>query len=265
MSIESVARALNLSNDRLTVLDRLVLIGIANHDGDGGAWPSIATLCRYTGAQDRSVRRSVARLEEFGYVVRHLNDGGTTKHDARYRPNRYELHLLRPGREDTAVLPQEAQGGPTGPVREDRNDIPGRTEESSEPSSEPSAEPSSLPTLRAESALAKRPEDDADFQTFWEMYGRVGPRSKAWECWLKARKSGASGEDIISGLEKWVAYWKQPGAASVKWPQGWLNDRRWEDEPPTGLLHLQRPTNPRAAAIDKLREMHRQAAAREGR
>jgi hypothetical protein len=90
--------------------------------------------------------------------------------------------------------------------------------------------------------MSDRPDDDPEFMLFWQTYGRVGPRKVAWECWRKARRK-AEGADIIAGLERWVAYWRTPGASAVKWPQGWLNEERWNDEPPTFLCRQQQRGN----------------------
>ena len=51
MSVESISWALRVQE--LTPTDKLVLIGIANHDGDGGSWPSIATLAMYAASYTR--------------------------------------------------------------------------------------------------------------------------------------------------------------------------------------------------------------------
>ena len=56
MSIESVAQALKPRS--LTATQKLVLIGIANHDGDGGAWPSMTTLAGYAECSERGDRAS---------------------------------------------------------------------------------------------------------------------------------------------------------------------------------------------------------------
>ncbi|HEY0188166.1 MAG TPA: helix-turn-helix domain-containing protein [Cellulomonas sp.] len=90
MSVESIALVLNHSRARGTA--KLVLLGIANHDGDGGSWPTIATLARYAGGVDeRTVRRSIGELEALGEIVVHVNGGGgrSTRNDQ--RPNLYEL------------------------------------------------------------------------------------------------------------------------------------------------------------------------------
>lgn len=89
---------------------KLVLIGIANHDGDGGAWPAIDTLCGYAGASRRTVQRCIAKLVELGLVTVHVNDGGTAKTRNDRRPNRYDVHL------DGAspVAPRPVSRGATG-------------------------------------------------------------------------------------------------------------------------------------------------------
>lgn len=121
MSVESVVLALNCPN--VSPAERLVLIGIANHDGDGGAWPSLSTLARYACVTERSVQRTLRVLEGRGLVTIQQNAGGTvfTRND--HRPNRYVLHL---GRGDAGV------GG--SPSRGDADVAHGVTPASPEPS-----------------------------------------------------------------------------------------------------------------------------------
>ena len=60
MSIESIAVCLHHS--RATGTDKVVLLGIANHDGDGGSWPAIATLAKYANVNERNTQKSIERL-----------------------------------------------------------------------------------------------------------------------------------------------------------------------------------------------------------
>lgn len=99
-----------------------------------------------------------------------------------------------------------------------------------------------------------RPEDVPAFMQFWEMYGRCGPRKVAWETWCKHVAAGASPDAILEGLARWVAYWLTPGVASVKWPQGWLNERRWEDDPPVAVLSSQRPQSHTDGIMARMRQ-----------
>src|SRR5690606_8731754 len=85
VSIESVTIALHHS--RAVGAAKLVLIGIANHDGDGGSWPSVATLAKYAGITPRHVRRAVGELEQLHEIRRHVQRGGTAFTEDPRRPN----------------------------------------------------------------------------------------------------------------------------------------------------------------------------------
>lgn len=125
MSIESVARALQPRG--LSATQKLVLIGIANHDGDGGAWPSVATLAGYAECSERHARRTIRELEGMRLVTTAINQGGTSTTPSDRRPNRYDLHL------DGGT--QVSAGGGTG--LSERGDVlcpPGGTQVSAEPS-----------------------------------------------------------------------------------------------------------------------------------
>ena len=64
MSVEAISSALNLApvpanrGGQASSACKFVLVGLANHAGpDGtGAFPSVATLVRYTGLAERTVR-----------------------------------------------------------------------------------------------------------------------------------------------------------------------------------------------------------------
>lgn len=94
MSIESMAIALNHSEASGTA--KVVLLGIASHDGDGGAWPSIARLARYANVDVRNVQRAITKLEKLGEVRVATQDGGTAATPDHTRPNRYDVLLRCP-------------------------------------------------------------------------------------------------------------------------------------------------------------------------
>ncbi|GAA4024868.1 hypothetical protein GCM10022247_56610 [Allokutzneria multivorans] len=74
MSIEAIAWALNhapIPCDRKDSSSlAIVLIGLANHADPNGrnAFPSVATLTRYSRLSERTVRTSLDRLEELGLI-----------------------------------------------------------------------------------------------------------------------------------------------------------------------------------------------------
>ena len=74
MSIE--AMAVCMQHAPFAGRDKLVLLGIANHDGDGGAFPAIGTLARYANCSVASVKRSLAVLVDAGAIVKHVQKGG---------------------------------------------------------------------------------------------------------------------------------------------------------------------------------------------
>lgn len=89
MSVESLAVVLHHS--RSTGTAKLVLIGIANHDGDGGAWPTVGTLAKYAGINPRGVQKALARLRSLGEISVEQRAGGTADCPDGLRPNRYRI------------------------------------------------------------------------------------------------------------------------------------------------------------------------------
>ena len=75
---------------------RLIMLGIANHDGDGGAWPSVATLAKYAGCDPRSVKRCLRELERIGEISTRIMGGGLVEQSPYTRPNRYTITLTCP-------------------------------------------------------------------------------------------------------------------------------------------------------------------------
>lgn len=118
MSVEAIAVVLNHS--KATGSDRSILIGIANHAGDGGSWPSMATLAKYGHVTKRNAQKAVERLVELGEIRVHYNAGGTHLTPTHERTNRYEIRVSCPADCDRTIqhsdrsesLPSE----PTDPV-----------------------------------------------------------------------------------------------------------------------------------------------------
>ena len=90
----------------------------------------------------------------------------------------------------------------------------------------------------------------AAFDEFWQLYDKTGPRKKAQQCFEAAVKRGNTCEQIVDGLRKWVWYWKQPGSAAMKWPQGFLNQEYFNDEPPAVRTEVVRKAMPGRGGIE---------------
>lgn len=94
MSIESMAIVLHHSRANGTT--KLVALGIANHDGDGGAWPTVATLARYANVSPRSVQKAIGDLVALGEIAVRRQAGGQADYDDGRRPNLYEIRIACP-------------------------------------------------------------------------------------------------------------------------------------------------------------------------
>lgn len=94
MSVEVLALVLHHSKAKGT--EKLVLLGIANHAGDGGAWPTVSTLARYANVEERSVQRALERLVASGELTVSVQAGGNAAIPAWQRPNRYDVQVSCP-------------------------------------------------------------------------------------------------------------------------------------------------------------------------
>jgi hypothetical protein len=94
MSIEAMACVLH--HAAVSGTDKVVLLGIANHDGDGGAWPTLDTLTKYANVDKRNVRASLRRLEAKGMILTLQQQGGNDTCPDYERPNRYEVLVRCP-------------------------------------------------------------------------------------------------------------------------------------------------------------------------
>jgi hypothetical protein len=241
MSVESITKVLNLSDDRLTPIQRLVLIGVANHDGDGGAWPSKATLARYAGTNQQTVRRALRALEGLGYIVTHINEGGRRDQRSDRRPNRYDLHLDHGG---ASKSPRGDDGGAIGAPDGGCLDEPtGGAWTNPEPSLNHPEEPPLLqgPTddvtteVNQSEKLGKEEDQIKEwFDKFWGVYPRKTGKKAAVKAFKAAlRKHGKPA--VSTGLGRWLAYWKEHKTAENFIPHAstWLNREDFLDPTPT--------------------------------
>lgn len=218
MSIEHVARALQLQG--LTPAEKLCFVGMANHDGDGGCWPSVATLATYVGVTPRQVQRLIRSLEEKGRVRVEQNAGGTTRTADHRRPNLYVLSYgvtpMSPGDTDVTGTPDTGVTPPpdTHVTRTFLENHP------DEPSASPGGErPRSL--------------DEQNFEEFWKMYPRKVGKPAARRALTAACKKEAPAA-IATALQRWIESWKASGTEEqfIPHPATWLNQERWNDAPP---------------------------------
>jgi len=77
---------------------KLVLIGVANHEGDGGAWPALATLMKYANVDRRNAQRALTKLVELGELQVLRQKGGNNLTHSAFRPNLYPCEPPMPAK-----------------------------------------------------------------------------------------------------------------------------------------------------------------------
>ena len=202
MSIEAVSLVLNQS--KATGRTKLVLIGIANHLGDQGAYPAIRTLARYANASERSVKRDIQELIKLGELRVELQNAPINR---QYKTNLYWI-TIQPGVTDGA------SGVTTQVSRGDSSGKSGVT---------PVGTQNIILTIKEPSMK----QGENDFDKFWDFYPKKRARADAEKAWAKAIKRKPASE--IIELAKAYSQGKLPAEEYIPNGSTWLNNNRWED------------------------------------
>jgi hypothetical protein len=201
MSIEAVSLVLNQS--RATGRAKLVLLGIANHLGDQGAWPSISTLARYANASERSVKRDIQELVELGELKVELQNA-PTRHQ--YKTNLYWITISSGVTESTAGV----------------TDWVSRGDSSGKSGVTPVGTQNIILTIKEPSL-----KSDLDkFETFWTLYPKKVAKADAQKAWKQVLKKKTADEMIT--LVKAYSESKLPDHQFIPYPASWLNKGLYE-------------------------------------
>jgi hypothetical protein len=216
MSIEAVSLVLN--NSRATGRAKLVLLGIANHLGDQGAWPSISTLARYANASERSVKRDIQELIELGELRVELQNAPTNH---QYKTNLYWITI-------SSGVTDLASGVTDWVSRGDSSGKSGVT---------PIGTQNIIRTIKESS---KKTSNDR-FDEFWNLYPKKVAKADALKAWNKAIKRKTA--DELIGLTKAYSESKLPDITYIPYPASWLNKELYEsvevqEKKPLGKLKI---------------------------
>ena len=239
----------------LTPREKVVLLALADcmNATTGMCFPSARRLSEMTGIHDRSVWRVLGLLEEKGLITRinrELDRGGKSS-------NRYLLHLSEPVPPPTSLPMTE----PAQPYEEiytppyDKNDIAPMTQQHTpydkndtltieenqgrEPREENTldqlfelteTEPTPKPAKPKKPALGEYTEA---FEDFWKIYPSNRGKAAAFKAWGKAKKRGATEEQLKTAAAAYAGYVTRLGRAEehIKHASSWLNQDDWLDEP----------------------------------
>ena len=239
----------------LTPREKVVLLALADcmNATTGMCFPSARRLGEMTGIHDRSVWRVLGLLEEKGLITRinrELDRGGKSS-------NRYLLHLSEPVPPPTSLPMTE----PAQPYEEiytppyDKNDIAPMTQQHTpydkndtltieenqgrEPREDNThgqlfelteTEPTPKPAKPKKRRLGEYTEA---FEEFWNIYPSNRGKAAAFKAWGKAKKRGATEEQLKTAAAAYSGYVTRLGRAEehIKHASSWLNQDDWLDEP----------------------------------
>lgn len=89
-----------LYHSRATGTAKVILLGIANHAGDGGAYPTKETLARYANLNGKTagklVQKHLQTLRSLGEIRVRVQEGGDRDCPEHLRPNRYDILVSCP-------------------------------------------------------------------------------------------------------------------------------------------------------------------------
>lgn len=210
--------------------DKVVLLGIANHEGDGGSWPAVETLARYANCTERSVRYSLRRLVESGELRVIRQGGGTDDTRDDRRPNLYRVLVTCP--DDCAGGTSHRPRGETD-FRPTANGVKPTSERGEAgfrdgvkpTSAEPSLEPSGKPLAAApQNTLRKRDELFEAIASACDI--RLDAMTKTERGQLNRAKKelgevGATTDQVLAAARAWKARYPNatltPGALMKHW------------------------------------------------
>jgi len=95
------------------------------------------------------------------------------------------------------------------------------------------------------------PEQAADFDRFYQVYGVLKGKQRAAARWAELAPDAALAQRIIKAAAQDAAT-PRPADAVRKYPEGWLSERRWEDQPLPGEPASADPAAARAAEVREL-------------
>lgn len=196
--------------------EKLVLLGIANHEGDGGAFPAVETLARYANIDRRSTQRILRNLELKGMLRSDRRTGSSTLYrvlvECPDNCDRSTNHKLRVAHHATV----EFKGGDT-TTTGDTTTAPGGD------------------TTTAGGATLQPPEPSTNRQLnllrwneFWLNYPRKINSQKAKNEFMKLTV-----EEEQLAIDKALEFAESEEAEDAKfipYPENWLKNKRFNDQ-----------------------------------
>jgi hypothetical protein len=187
---------------------RLVLLSIADHQGELGAWPSIETLAKMVNSSPRSVQRDIQDLIELGELKVEFRSAPTY---GPYKANRYFVTL--PGVTDEVSEVTKTASEVT--------DLDSEVTESA-----PEVTAVGVLTLNRTLKKTLTKQADESFENFWKLYPKRVAKADALKAWKQAIKRKPI--DELLKLTKAYSESKLPEMTYIPYPASWLNKELYE-------------------------------------
>jgi hypothetical protein len=235
MSVEKMAAVLHHAPVRGTA--KLLLVGIANHEGDGGAWPAMATLAQYANVSERNAIKMIRVLQEKGLVEVIERLGRTNifrtmvecPHDCDGSTN----HRYAP-----QIVPRPT---PVGSDTPDASDTPTPVASDTPPLSVATPEP-----LLNHQVNQYTHNAEIEFERFWNIYPKKTGRADAFD---EFERRDLKWDAIIDGAIRYLESEIMDGEQRwVKSPANFIRDETWRQRFKPGIAARRREANEKRAA-----------------
>ena len=224
---------------------RLVLLAIADHQGEIGAWPSLETLARMVNSSVRSVQRDIQYLQQLGELIV-LTQQAPSR--SQYKSNLYWVNLpsvrllINP-----EILPRS---GVTDSVSGVTELTSGVTESAS------GVTAGGILTLNR-TITEPLLNISSEFEKFWNVYPRKVAKKSALKAWV-ACVTKENLDDVVAGAIRFAHDPNLPVEQFVPHPSTWLRSERWNDGPlPERKLSPEEREAKELAIIERRRELER--------
>ncbi|RLW53906.1 MAG: hypothetical protein B6D76_09440 [gamma proteobacterium symbiont of Stewartia floridana] len=218
--------------------------------------PSIGRLAMDTGLETRSVNRAISRLERIGVIKVKRSHGGAAKYT-----NQYCLIPLTQQSALTLESPLTVESdtpdrGVTSPLTEESPEQ-GIEQGNNMISASADAVPSNEGVEEPYITKRKRKLNGNQlnwFLQFWSAFDFKKGKTAAADAWIDAGVTEELLPIIIAAAKREAQTRTKPGekGKAPKWGQGWLTERRWEDEAYTVSIMSDSTSTRPHKALDKI-------------
>jgi hypothetical protein len=229
--------------------EKLVLLGIANHEGDGGAFPAVDTLARYANIDRRSTQRLLRNLEAKGLLRSDRRTGNSTL---------YRVLVSCPENCDRSTNHRLVRNGENGRVAFAGGDTTttGDTGTTGDSTTTPGGDTGTTggATLQPPEPSYNRQENLIAFKQFWEGYPRKINSRKAQLEFFKLDEHEQT-EAIVKATE-FAESVEAEDAKYVPYPENWLKNKRFLDTytPSSVIAYKKKSEQERAQRIQEAQQ-----------